>query len=143
MAILQSITDIFRTDQLAGLHMFGGDTIKIALYSNANGASLSAATVGYTTTGEITLTGYTAGGTTLAGVQIAGVPGIGYVTWSDPLWALTQSGPIDGALIYNASKSNRAIAVLNFGVARYPVGTAFTVKFPTQDPSQNALIRLA
>ena len=47
-----------------------------------------------------------------------------------------------GAMIYNSSASNRAIAVISFGGTVASTAGTFTVTMPTAD-SSNAIIRLA
>jgi VCBS repeat-containing protein len=47
-----------------------------------------------------------------------------------------------GALIYNSSKSNRAVAVLDFGADKISTTGTFTVQFPAADAS-NAIVRIA
>ena len=52
------------------------------------------------------------------------------------------SGLVEGAMIYNTSASNRAIAVISFGGTVASTAGTFTVTMPTADLS-NAIIRLA
>jgi hypothetical protein len=47
-----------------------------------------------------------------------------------------------GALIYNSSKSDKAVAVLNFGSDKTSTSGSFTIQMPTNDAT-NALIRIA
>ena len=142
MSILQGTCDSFRAELFLGVHSFGTDTINVALYQ-AGSASLSPSTTVYSSSGELSSTGYIAGGATLTGVVVRGVPGIAYVTFNAPSWTLPTLPGIDGCLLYNASKSNRAIAVLNFGTTRYPNGAGiFTIAVPL-DPINNAILRLA
>jgi hypothetical protein len=47
-----------------------------------------------------------------------------------------------GALIYNSSDSNKAVAVLDFGGDKTSTSGTFTIQFPTADAS-NAILRLA
>src|SRR5512137_2959510 len=112
MAFDQTLTTSFKRDILLGVHDLETDTIKMALYLAT--ADLGAATTIYTTTGETSGTGYSAGGKTLTGVTVLTSGTTAYVDFADPSWdpaAFTARG----ALIYNASKSNKAIAVLDFG----------------------------
>ena len=144
MASYQTQTASFLAELYQGIHALNTDTIKIALYS-AN-ASMSAATTVYTTANEIIGSGYTAGGQVLTGVVIAsavttgttGQTGVSYVNFNDAVWtpaALTARY----ALIYNASKANRAICVLNFGADKVSLNT-FRIQMPVSDPT-TALIR--
>jgi hypothetical protein len=142
VSILQGTCDSFRAELFLGLHAFGTDTINVALYQ-AGSASLSPSTTVYSSSGELVSTGYTSGGQSLINVTVAGVPGIAYVTFNAPTWTLPLIPGIDGCLLYNASKSNRAIAVLNFGTTRYPNNAGiFTIAVPL-DPINNAILRLA
>jgi hypothetical protein len=143
MAIIQGTCDSFRTELLSGTHAFGTDVIKIALYDADTATITPAITTAYTSTGEIVSSGYTAGGIILTEVTVLGAPAVGYVVWNAATWTLPFLPGIDGALIYNASKSNKAIAVLNFGTTRYPNSSGvFTLQYP-YDPINNAVIRLA
>ena len=47
-----------------------------------------------------------------------------------------------GALIYNASQANKAIAVFDFGADKSSTAGDFTIQFPAADAS-NAIIRIA
>ena len=47
-----------------------------------------------------------------------------------------------GALIYNSSQSNKAIAVISFGGTVASTAGDFTVSFPAADAS-NAIVRIA
>ena len=141
--IIQGTCDSFRTGLLTGVHVFGTDTIKVALYQNGSANLIPSQTTIYSTAGELSSTGYAAGGQTLTGVTVNLASGVGYVTWNAPSWTLPLIPGVDGALIYNSSKSNSAICILNFGVSRYPLNSGvFTLAQP-YDPINNAIIRLA
>ena len=138
MAFEQTLTTSFKQDILLGVHDLETDDIKMALYLAT--ASLGAATTVYTTTGETSGTGYTAGGETLTGVTVLTSGTTAYVDFADPSWdpaAFTARG----ALIYNASKSNKAIAVLDFGSDKTAT-TTFTVQMPA-NTATSALIRIS
>jgi hypothetical protein len=138
MAFDQTLTTSFKQDILLGVHDLDTDTIKMALFLAT--ADLGAATTVYTTTGETSGTGYTAGGKTLTGVTVLTSGTTAYVDFADPSWdpaAFTARG----ALIYNASKSNKAIAVLDFGSDKTTT-TTFTVQMPA-NTATSALIRIS
>jgi O-acetylhomoserine/O-acetylserine sulfhydrylase-like pyridoxal-dependent enzyme len=126
------------------VELFGGiqdldtDTIKIALFTSA--ATLNAATTAYSTTNEVVGTGYVAGGNTLAGATISSSGTTAFVDFSDTTWT-SATITARGALIYNSSKANRAIAVLDFGADKTSTAGDFTVQMPVADAS-NALIRI-
>lgn len=109
------------------------DVFKIALYSVANGASLGPTTTAYTTVGEVVGTGYTAGGQVLTITQSptnSGTPNTtAYVNFATVVWS-GASFSADGALIYNSTNANKAVAVFNFGGTKTASGLPFTVNFP-------------
>ena len=64
-----------------------------------------------------------------------------FVDFADEVFSnLTISA--DGAIIYNSSQGNKAIAVFNFGSTVTSTAGDFTVVFPTADAS-NAVIRIS
>lgn len=139
MAISQAMCSSFKQQLLLGEHDLDTDVIKIALYTSA--ATLSAATTAYTTSDEVVGTGYTAGGNTLTGATVSLSGTTAFVDFSDTTWS-TATITARGALIYNSSKSNKAIAVLDFGADKTSTAGDFTVQFPTNDAS-SAIIRIA
>jgi hypothetical protein len=139
MAITQAMCSSFKQQILLGEHDLDTDVIKLALYTSA--ATLSAATTAYTTSDEVVGTGYTAGGNTLAGATVSLTGTTAFVDFSDTTWT-TATITARGALIYNSSKSNKAIAVLDFGADKTSTAGDFTVQFPTNDAS-SAIVRIA
>jgi len=131
----------FKVDLFGGVQDLDTDTIKMALYTSS--ASLDAATTAYTTSNEVSSSGtnYTAGGNTLTSPVITSSGTTAYVDFADTTWS-NASFTARGALIYNASKSNKAIAVLDFGADKTATAGDFVVQMPTADAS-NALIRIA
>jgi hypothetical protein len=140
MAITQAMCNSFKTELLGGTHDLDTDTIKIALYTSS--ATLGASTTAYSTTNEVTgSTGYTAGGNTLSGASITLSGSTAIVDFTDTTWS-SATITARGALIYNSSKSDKAIAVLDFGSDKSSTNGDFTVVFPAADAS-NAIIRIA
>jgi hypothetical protein len=130
--IIQATTNSFKAQMLEGVHDLLTDTLKIALYTGS--ATLTPQTTVYTTDNEVVGTGYTAGGKTLTGVTIntydAGPynPGTVYVNFDNVLWnpaAFTARG----ALIYNSSKADKSVAVIDFGSDKTATST-FLVTMP-------------
>lgn len=140
--LYQGRTNSFQAECLQAVHNLLTDTIKIALYT-AN-ASLGPTTTAYTTTEEVVGTGYSAGGLVLTNptiniyAQNSIDPGVVYVDFDDAVWA-PAAFTARGALIYNASKSNKSIAVLDFGADK-TCTTSFTVQLPP-NTSSAALLR--
>jgi hypothetical protein len=139
MPITQAFCNVAKRDFLGGVHA-AGDVYKLALFSDA--ATLNADTTAYAATGEISGTGYTAGGVTLAGRANSLVGTVGILDWNDAQWVAATFSGARGALLYNSSKSNAAIAVLNFGSDRAVTAGTFTVQFPNPSATE-ALIRVA
>lgn len=138
MAITQAMASSFKQQILLGEHDLDTDVIKLALYTSA--ATLSAATTAYSTSGEVVGTGYTAGGNTLAGATVSLSGTTAFVDFTDTTWT-TATITARGALIYNSSKANKAIAVLDFGADKTSTAGDFTVQFPTND-SASAIVRI-
>lgn len=151
MAISQTLATSFKVEILDGIHNFGvgvirastaADTFKIALYSTL--ATLDAATTVYTTLNEVTGTGYTAGGNTLVISQVPTSTSTETTAWlnfDNSSWT-TASFSADGALIYNSTQGNKAVAVLNFGGTKTATAQTFTVTFPAST-SDAAIIRIS
>ena len=136
MPIVQTQTTSFKKELYQGIHDLTTDVLKIALYT-AN-ADLNEETTAYTTTAEITGTGYSAGGKVLTGTTIGSSGYTAFVDFDNVVWnpaAFTTRC----ALIYNSSKANRAIAVLDFGSDK-TASTTFTIVMPVND-ANSALIR--
>ena len=153
MAISQAMVTSFKVEVLDGIHNFGSgvvrastaaDVFKLALYTSS--ATLGAATTAYTTTlsDEVSSSGtnYTTGGLTLTISQApTSSSTTAYLDFDDltfPSATLTAAG----ALIYNETQGNKAVAVLSFGGDKTSTAGNFTIQFPTADAS-NAILRIA
>ena len=143
MAISQAIANSFKKQLLEGDHDFrqsGGDKFKLSLYTA--GATLTSATTSYTTSNEVSPSGqYSAGGGALvnAGTSItAGVARADFDNLSFTGVTLTARG----ALIYNTSLSNAAVAVLDFGSDKTATSGTFTIQFPAPT-STAAILRIS
>lgn len=149
MPITQAMATSFKVEILNGIHAFGTtvtrgattpDTFKIALYTSS--ATLGASTTAYSTTNEVaTGGGYSAGGNTLTTVAPTSSGTTAFLDFNDTTWS-TSTITANGALIYNSTQSNRAVAVLAFGSDKSSSGGNFTIQFPVADAS-NAIIRIA
>ena len=149
MAISQAMATSFKVDLLNGIHAFGttvtrgstnADTFKIALYTSS--ASLDATTTAYSATNEVSGTGYSAGGNTLTVSQApTSTSTTAWLDFADTTWA-SSTITANGALIYNDTNSDKAVAVLAFGGDKTSTNGDFTIVFPTAD-SSNAIIRIA
>lgn len=119
------------------------DVFKIALYDNS--ATLTKTTTAYTATGELAATGgYSTGGNTLTistapTTDTSGAVNVAYISFSNTNWT-TATFTAYGALIYNSSQTNRAVAVLDFGGAKTVTSGTFTITFPTYASGTTAAI---
>ena len=135
--IVQTQTTSFKKELYEGIHDLLTDTIKIALYI-AN-ADIDADTTAYVATNEVSGTGYTAGGNTLTGATVNAENGVAYVSFNNTTWT-SASFTCRGALIYNSTKANRSVAVLNFGSDKIVSNQTLAIQFPPNIPN-SAIIR--
>ena len=145
MSIAQTTTTSFRVELLQAVHNFDSDTFKIALYTGA--ANIGPDTVAYTPDGETSGPGYTVGGEVLtvsttptSGNNSFGAP-TAYISFANVAWPVAEF-TARGALIYNATQSDRSVAVLDFGGDKTVAGTTFTIQFPTAD-ANSAIVRIS
>ena len=137
MAVTQAFCNSAKQDFLNGVHATG-DTYKVALYNSAS-ATLDKTTTAYTSSGEVSGSGYTAGGATIANRVVGASGDTAYLSFDDAVWP-SATITADSALIYNSSKSNKAICVLSFTSATSTNGT-WTLDFPAVGAT--ALLRIA
>ncbi len=143
MAITTAMCNTFKQELLGGVHDLDTDTLKIALIKVSPTGSYGAATTNYSDLGsdEATGTNYTAAGQALGSAVITLSGSTAFVDFADEVFTnLTISAA--GALIYNSSQSNKAVAVFSFGSTVTSTSGDFTVVFPAADAS-NAVIRIA
>ena len=108
-----------------------------------NNATLSASTTTYTTDGELPPTGnYSLGGIALIGTAISFSGTTAWITFDSAAWPASTFSNVRGALIYDHSQSDAAIAVLDFGSDKSTSNTTFIVQMPIAGAS-SALIRIA
>lgn len=139
MAITQAMCTSFKSEILDEQHDLAADTIKIALYTSS--ASLAASTTAYTTSGEVASgNGYTTGGATLTSTTVGTSGTTAYFDAADPSWT-SATFTANGALIYNDTNGDKAIAVLAFGGDFTVAGGTFSIVFPAAGAS--AIIRIA
>ena len=148
MAISQAMCTSFKVQLLNGIHAFSttvvrgattADSFKLALYTSS--ASLGAATTAYTTSGEASGTGYTAAGAALTAVAPTSSGTTAFLDFNDLTFS-TATVTARGALIYNDTQGDKAVAVLDFGGDKTSTAGDFTIVFPAADAS-NAIIRIA
>ena len=140
MAISSWIAVKFKEDSLKGLHDFTSAEFKIALYTSV--ASLSNGTSVYITSGQVANgNGYATGGkvVTVTSVTVDGtvvIANFNNVSWPSATFTAR------GCLIYNATKSNKTVAVIDFGGDKTATYGTFTVQMPSSGAS-TSIVRLA
>lgn len=136
MPIVQGATSSFKLDLVQAVHNFATDTFRVALYRSV--ADIGPNTTAYTSAGEVTGPAYTAGGQVLTGVSANLSGRTVHISFNNPVWpgvAITARG----AMIYNASKANRSVAILDFGADITRAN--FTINFPP-NTATSAVIRI-
>lgn len=139
MAITQAMCTSFKAEILDEQHDLAADTLKISLHTSS--ATLSAATTAYASSGlnEVSGTGYTAGGATLSSTTVSTSGTTAYFDCADPSWT-SASFTARGALIYNDTNGDKAIAVLDFGGDFTVTSGTFTIVMPAAGTA--AIIRI-
>lgn len=145
MAITTAMCNSFKQELLGGVHDLDTDSLKLALIKTSPSGTYDASTTNYSditdNTDEAVGTNYVAGGQALDSAVITLSGSTAFVDFADEVFSnLTISA--DGAIIYNASQGNKAIAVFDFGGTVTATSGDFTVVFPTAD-SSNAVIRIS
>jgi len=145
MAITTAMCTSFKSELLGGTHDLDTHSIKLALIKATPTGTYGTATTNYSdVTGnsdEATGTGYTAGGQVLDSVTISTDGTTAIVDIADEVFT-SSTISADGCIIYNASASNAAIAVIDFSGTKTSTNGDYTIQFPAADAS-NAIIRIA
>lgn len=137
MSIVQGQTTSFKKELYLGIHDLDTDELRIALYTAS--ANINQSTTVYSATNEVSGTGYTTGGKVLTGVTVSSSGTTAYVDFDNVVWD-PASFTARCALIYNHTKADRSIAVLDFGSDKTTT-TKFTITMPPNSAT-NALIRM-
>jgi hypothetical protein len=128
MAITTAMCNSFKQELLGGVHDLDTDSLKVALIEVSPSGTYGAGTTNYSDVSaeEAVGTNYTAGGQVLDSAVISLTGSTAIVDFSDEVFSnLTISA--DGAIIYNASQGNKAIAVFDFGTTVTSTSGDFTV----------------
>ena len=134
----------FKQELLGGVHDLDTHSLKIALIKPSPTGNFNKATTNYSdltaNSDEATGTNYSAGGQVLDSPVISLSGDTALVDFADEVFSnLTITAA--GALLYNSSASNKAIAVFSFGSNVASTAGDFTVIFPAADAS-NAVLRI-
>ncbi len=127
MPITAALCNSYKQEILQGVHA-AADVYKLALYPSA--ATLNKSTTVYSSANEVANgNGYTTGGQTLTGFAVSLDGDTAILDFADPSWP-GATITARGGLIYNSSKSNKAVAVLDFGADIVSTNGAFDVQMP-------------
>ena len=142
--ITTAMCNSFKQELLGGVHDLDTHKLKLALIKPSPTGTYGAATTNYSditgNSDEATGTNYSAGGQELDSASITLSGTTAFVDFADEVFSnLTISA--GGAIIYNTSASNKAIAIFAFSSTVSSTAGDFTVIFPTADAS-NAVIRI-
>ena len=139
-----AICNSFKKELLEGTHNFsnpGGNTFKLAMYTNS--ATLGKSTTSFTTGNEVSSPsgGYSSGGKALVNTGTSLATNTAITDFSD-LSFVGVTITARGALIYNDTNSDKAVAVLDFGGDKTATARTFTIQFPAFTTSA-AILRIA
>ena len=145
MAITTAMCNSFKQELLGGVHDMDSDTLKVALIKASPSGTYGVGTTNYSdvtgNTDEAVGTNYIATGQELDSATITLSGNTVFVDFADEVFTnLTLAA--DGAIIYNTSQANKAVAVFDFGGTVTSTSGDFTIVFPTADAS-NAVIRIS
>lgn len=138
--LTQTQTTSFRVELMQAVHDFTavtGDVFKIALYTAD--ALLNASTTTYTTANEVVGTNYVAGGIVLTNETPTSNSNVAFTNFANAIFT-DVSLTARGALIYNSTKGNKSVCVLDFGADKTCANQTFTVTMPA-NTATTALIR--
>ena len=145
MAITTAMCNSFKQELLEGVHAMDTDTLNVALIKASPAGTYGVGTTNYSdvtgNTDEAVGTNYTAGGQPLDSATITLSGNTVFVDFADEVFT-NLSIAADGAIIYNVSQGNKAVAVFDFGGTVTSTSGDFTIVFPTADAS-NAVIRIS
>lgn len=138
MPIISGLCTSAKRDFLMGFHT-PGDQYRVALYTQ--NANLSPQTTTYVPQGEVAGEGYQPGGQALHGYQCVIDQGVAVLGWTQPPVWKNATIAAWGALIYNASKGNRALVVVDFGRCVASTSGDYRLLMPPVE-AETALIRI-
>ena len=138
-----AICNSFKKELLEATHNFsnpGGNSFKLSMYTNS--ATLGKSTTSFTTGNEVSSpSGYSSGGKALVNVGTSIATNTAITDFAD-LSFVGVTLTARGALIYNDTNGDKAVAVLDFGGDKTATAGTFTIQFPAFTTSA-AILRIA
>ena len=139
-----AICNSFKKELLEGTHNFsnpGGNSFKLSMYTNS--ATLGKSTTSFTTGNEVSSPsgGYSSGGKALVNTGTSLATNTAITDFAD-LSFVGVTLTARGALIYNDTNGDKAVAVLDFGGDKTASAGTFTIQFPAFTTSA-AILRIA
>ena len=139
-----AICNSFKKELLEATHNFsnpGGNSFKLSMYTNS--ATLGKSTTSFTTGNEVSSPsgGYSSGGKALVNTGTSLATNTAITDFSD-LSFVGVTLTARGALIYNDTNADKAVAVLDFGGDKTATAGTFTIQFPAFTTSA-AILRIA
>lgn len=134
--IVAGWTDSCLLDLITGGVHDPDDDYALALYSSS--ANLGPQTTAYTTLGEVRAMGYDPGGHSLSGRRTGLVDGKAWLNFDDEPWP-NVSLVSRGGLVFNKSKGNKSVFVVDFGDDIRSTNHEFLARFP-QDGAEAAAV---
>src|SRR5512141_799947 len=124
----------FKLELMTGVHVFGTDEMRVALYDNTITPAVGDTV--YNTTGELAdaTGGYSRGAKVLTTEATFPklVSNAAVMDWQDVSWT-SATFTAYGAKIFNQGKSQKLVCELDFGGAKQVSSGTFTIVFPTAD----------
>lgn len=130
-----SITKSFARECFLGIHDLSSDTLKIACFVGAD-APINSDTTEYDIYFETSGPGYTSGGQVISipdGYPMLEGPFMG-IRFDDIIWPGPATFSYRKALIYNATKGNRSIMAIDFGLDKGPLNSSHKISTPASAP---------
>lgn len=152
MANTTATANSYKLEVLTGTHV-AADVYKMALIKVGAVGTYGASTANVGTPGtgtpsasnlgtdEVTASGYTSGGMVLAGFSATQTGSVARLDFTTPTWA-TASIAATGGIIYNSSKSNKAVCVIDFGGTITSTNGPWTATMPAVGDG-TSLLRIA
>lgn len=132
----------YRSECQQGIHS-SSDTYMMALIAVSPSGTIDPSTfTNYSQLGanEVSGSGYTPGGVQMSGFNATVQGGVACLDFTSPVVFPTCTVSAIGALVYNASKGNRAVSLHTFGGTISSTNANFDVNLPGSGPT-SSLIR--